>query len=66
MIQELNIGDKVRITDWPWDTRPRTIKEIRKTTTPLGWFCVVEFEETGVGSGIVDSSGFTNMIKQEE
>ena len=65
MIQEFNIGDKVTLADWPWDKTPRTIREIRKTTTPHGWFCIVEFEEKGMGSGIVDSSGFTNMIKVE-
>ena len=62
MIQEFNIGDKVTLTDWP-DNNTRTIKEIRKTVTPHGWFCIVDFVENGVGTGIVDSSGFTNMIK---
>ena len=65
MIQEFKIGDRVRLADWPLDDTPRTIREIRKTITPHGWFCIVDFEEKGVGTGIVDSSGFTNMIKIE-
>ena len=65
MIQNFEIGDKVTLTDWP-DKTPRTIKEIRQTVTPHGWFCIVDFEEKGAGTGIVDSSGFTNMIKVSE
>lgn len=62
MEKVFSIGDKVRLMDWP-DETPRTIKEIRRTVTPHGWFAIVDFEEKGVGAGMVDSSGFTNMIK---
>lgn len=62
MGQTFEIGDKVKLVDWP-DNIARTIVEIRKTLTPYGWFAIVDFEEKGVGVGVVDSSGFTNMVK---
>lgn len=58
MVQEFSIGDKVRIVG---EDGIHTIKEIPVTRTPLGWFSVVRFEDGGCA--MVDSSGFTNMIK---
>ena len=39
------------------------IKEIAATRLPLGWHAIVRFEDGGFG--LVDSSGFTDLIKVE-
>ena len=56
-----NVGDKVRLADG--DGREHIIKELPVTLTARGWFCIARFEDGG--AGIVDSSGFTDMIKIE-
>ena len=58
MIQEFEIGDKVRIKG---EERAHTIKEIAVTRLPIGWHAIVRFEDNFIG--IVDSSGFTDMEK---
>ncbi len=58
MIQNFEIGDKVRQEG---NNDIHTIKEIRASKLPLGWFATVVFEDGGFG--MVDSSGFTDMTK---
>ena len=61
MIQNFEIGDFVKIID---DERVHTIKEIAVTRRPIGWHAIVRFEDGGCG--LVDSSGFTDLVKVEK
>ena len=63
MEQVFEIGDKVRLRDG--DGRVHVISEIPVTRTACGWFAIVRFEDNSA-VGMVDSSGFTDMIKVEE
>lgn len=58
MIQNFEIGDKVRIKG---ENAVHVIKEIAVTRLPIGWHAIVRFEDGFIG--IVDSSGFTDMEK---
>lgn len=58
MIQNFEIGDKVRIDG---EDGIHTIKEIAVTRRPIGWHSIVLMEDGKVG--LVDSSGFTNLLK---
>ena len=58
MIQEFNIGDKVRKEG---ETEVHVIKEIAVTRRHIGWHAIVRFEDGGCG--LVDSCGFTDLIK---
>ena len=58
MIQQFEIGDKVRILG---EDGPHVIKEIRTTMLPLGWHAIVVMEDGKVG--LIDSSGFTDLTK---
>lgn len=59
MYQELNIGDKVTR-----DGEIHTIKEIEVHQRPIGWHAIVKFEDGGCG--LVDSCGYTDLIKLKE
>ena len=58
MIQNFEIGDKVRIQG---EEGVHTIKEIRATKLPIGWHAIVSMEDGKFG--LVDSSGFTDLEK---
>ena len=61
MVQIFEIGDKVLSSV---DNKIHIIKEIPVTKTPIGWHAVIRFEDGGCG--LVDSSGFTDLIKIEK
>ena len=61
MIQNFEIGDKVKVVG---EEKTHVIKEIECHTRPIGWHAIVRF--TDGGCGIVDSSGFTDLIKIEK
>ena len=60
MIQNFEIGDRVRIQG---EDGVHVIKEIAVTRLPLGWHAIVRMEDNKFG--LVDSSGFTDLTKDE-
>lgn len=58
MIQNFEIGDKVRIEG---EQGVHIIKDIAVTKRPIGWHAIVHMEDGLIG--MVDSSGFTDLIK---
>ena len=58
MIQQFEIGDKVRIDG---EQGVHVIKDIAVTRRPIGWHAIVRMEDGLVG--MVDSSGFTDLKK---
>ena len=59
MIQNFEIGDKVRIVG---EEGIHVIKEIAVTRLPIGWHAIVNMEDGKFG--LVDSSGFTDLVKE--
>lgn len=61
MIQNFEIGDKVKVVG---EDGIHVIKEIAARKLPIGWHAIVRFEDGGCG--LVDSSGFTDLVKVEK
>lgn len=61
MVQTFEIGDRVLSS---LDDEIHVIKEIEGHKRIHGWHAIVRFEDGGCG--MVDSSGFTDLVKVEK